>query len=124
SYKWAILAGALMGLSLVTKYSAIALFVYATAFLLGLVVYDFVKKKGDLKKNLISLSLFYLAVLLVIIVVYLLFVISLSNSDQQTLMSRNWSGHLSRFSSDILNFLVSFSVITKALAVWLNGLFI
>ena len=124
TYKWSILAGGLMGLALVTKYSAIAVFIYATIYMFGLAIYDFVKKTNNLNKNLLNISYFYLATLMVIIIIYLPFVINLSSADQLTLMSKNWTGHLSRYPNDLLSFLTKLSLITKALAVWLNGLFI
>lgn len=120
--KWALLSGLAGGVASVTKYSSVVLVLFFAVFYL---VYSLIQfRNHDFMHKIKLLLLYSFSVILVIVALYLPFTYGISASDEHYQIYNIWYGHLTLFSKPLLDFLLSFSAVTKALAVWIDGLFI
>ena len=120
--KWAALSGLAGGIASITKYSSVVLIVFIFIFYL---IYSMLHRKDHDFMHKIRMLLIYSSIVVAVIVaVYLPFTYGIAISDEHYQIYNIWYGHLSLFSKPLIDFLLSFSAITKALAVWIDGLFI
>jgi len=120
--KWALLSGLAGGIASVTKYSSVVLVLFFAVFYL---VYSLIQfRNHDFMHKIKLLLLYSFSVIFVIVALYLPFTYGISASDEHYQIYNIWYGHLTLFSKPLLDFLLSFSAVTKALAVWIDGLFI
>ena len=120
--KWAAYSGLAAGIASITKYSSVVLIVFIFIFYL---VYSLIHLKNhDFMHKIRMLLIYSSTMMLVIVAVYLPFTYGIAKSDEHYQIYNIWYGHLSLFSKPLIDFLLSFSIPTKALAVWIDGLFI